>query len=61
DALVFTGGIGENASSLRTQVIDGLAWMGVGEGAQSPVQVRVMRTHEEGVIARHTASLLRAG
>ena len=29
DAIVFTGGIGENTNRLREQVIDGLSWMGI--------------------------------
>jgi acetate kinase len=29
DAIIFAGGIGENASSVRARVCDGLQWMGV--------------------------------
>ena len=29
DALVFTGGIGENAQALRARVLDGAAWLGL--------------------------------
>ncbi|MBR3739194.1 MAG: acetate kinase, partial [Clostridia bacterium] len=29
EAIVFTGGIGENTNRLREQVIDGLSWMGI--------------------------------
>ncbi|MBC7929318.1 MAG: acetate kinase, partial [Rubrivivax sp.] len=29
DALVFTGGIGENSAEIRARVCDGLEWMGV--------------------------------
>jgi acetate kinase len=29
DAVVFAGGIGENAPAVRTQICDGLAWMGL--------------------------------
>lgn len=29
DALVFTGGIGENSAEVRTRVCEGLGWMGV--------------------------------
>lgn len=29
DALIFAGGIGENASSVRARICDGLQWMGV--------------------------------
>ena len=50
DTLVFTGGIGENAAHLRERIIEGAAWMG-------PVDVKVLRTNEEAVIARHTAAL----
>jgi len=51
DALVFTGGIGENATALRERIIREAAWLG-------PIDVRVVRTDEESVIARHTATLL---
>ncbi len=50
DLLVFTGGIGENATGLRQRIVDGAAWLG-------SFDVRVMRTNEEAVIARHTAAL----
>lgn len=51
DALVFTGGIGENATALRERIVREAAWLG-------PIDVRVVRTDEESVIARHTATLL---
>ena len=47
---LFTGGIGENAVTLRDRIVRGAAWMG-------PFDVRVLRTNEEAVIARHTATL----
>ena len=51
DTLVFTGGIGENAAALRQRIVDGAAWLG-------PINVQVLRTDEEAVIARHMAALL---
>ena len=66
DAVVFTGGIGENAAVLRSRMVDALRWMGLRLDAvanaagecrinahDSAVQLRVLRTNEEGVIARH--------
>jgi acetate kinase len=66
DALIFTGGIGENAGVLRSRIVGTAAWMGLrldaaanaaGEcrinAADSAVQLRVMRTNEEAVIAHH--------
>ena len=50
DRLVFTGGIGENAAGLRERIVAGAAWLG-------RFETRVLRTDEEGVIARHTARL----
>jgi len=71
DALVFTGGIGENAASLRARVLQGAAWLGLqlDEAANargpgrisrdgSPVAAWVLRTDEESIIARHTAKLV---
>jgi acetate kinase len=49
DLLVFTGGIGENAVTIRQRIIDGAAWMKIPD-------VRVLRTNEEAMIARHTAA-----
>jgi acetate kinase len=73
DTLVFTGGIGENSSTVRGWICDGLQRLGIvfdearnkaGEAvisAQgSAVTVRVMQTNEEVVIARSTAKLLKA-
>ena len=66
EALIFTGGIGENAAALRSRIVGTAAWMGLrlddaanaaGERCintrDSAVQLRVMRTNEEAVIARH--------
>ena len=55
DMLVFTGGIGENAAELRARVVEGARWLGSG------VEVRVMHTDEEAVIARHTARIAASG
>jgi len=70
DALVFTGGIGENAAALRARIVEGARWLGlrldadanrrvpgVITTADSPVQALVLRTGEEAVIAGHTARL----
>ena len=68
DALVFTGGIGENAAAVRARIVESAAWMGLvldpGANAQglcristehSAVQVLVLHTDEEAVIAGHAA------
>lgn len=67
DALVFTGGIGENSVSVRRRVLEGLAWLGIEVDAEanargdetisaaaSPVKAYVLKTDEELMIARHT-------
>ena len=70
DAVVFTGGIGENASIIRKRSCEGLEPLGIvldeGKNAsvpgdvtdihneQSPVKVLVIRTNEELEIARQT-------
>ncbi len=69
DALVFTGGIGENDTALRAGVVEGCAWLGArldpaanarGTGAvsaaDSAIAVRVIPTSEEAMIARHALS-----
>jgi len=71
DALVFTGGIGEHDAATRTGVAAATRWLGVeldealNEEAAgvvstntSRVQVWVIPTDEERMIARHTAALL---
>jgi acetate kinase len=73
DAIVFTGGIGENDAALRERVLEDCEWLGVNVDAaansagaarlttaESPVSAWVLRTDEEAVIARHTARVLRA-
>jgi len=72
ETLVFTAGIGAGAPSIRQRICEGLEFLGIrldadrnraGEPVisrdQSPVTVRVMKTDEELVIARHTCDLLR--
>jgi acetate kinase len=69
DAVVLTGGIGENAAALRGRILQGAAWLGVQADAAraqgprltqdtSPVSAWVLRTDEEAVIARYTAKTL---
>ena len=73
DRLVFTGGIGENAVSLRSRIVSGAAWLGLrldheanqqGRGRissrDSTVDVQVLLTNEESVIARHTTQRISA-
>ncbi len=70
DGLVFTAGIGEHAPSVRAAVCARLTWLGLrldvdanAAGApcistpDSAVEVRVIATNEEAVIARHTRLL----
>ncbi len=72
DGLVFTAGIGEHAPAIRAAVCERLAWLGlrldpaanaagvpcISAGA-SAVEVRVIATDEEAMIARHTQATLR--
>ncbi len=73
DALVFTGGIGENAGVIRAQVAQGLAWAGLdfdaranaaGElefsAAGSAVRCFTIPTNEEMMIARHALEVVGA-
>lgn len=72
DALVFTGGLGEQAYYVRKKVCEYLTHFGVKidvkknkDGAQkisassSKVKIFVVAAHEELVIAKHAASLLK--
>jgi acetate kinase len=70
DAVILSGGIGENSPEIRRRICDGLEWMGIeldetknkslvgGEGridsANSRVEVWVIPTDEELLIARDT-------
>ncbi len=71
DALVFTGGIGEHAAEVRRRVCLQSAWLGIRldpeanarhdvriSAADSPVDVLVIPTNEEWMIAHHTQTLL---
>jgi acetate kinase len=73
DALVFTGGIGEHAAAIRARVCHDSSWLGIvldeaanGAGAprisrlESRVNVWVIPTNEELMIAQHTKKLLSA-
>jgi acetate kinase len=72
DALVFTGGVGENAAPIRAAVCRDAGWLGLAldeaanrtsapqiSAAASRVAAWVVPTDEELTIARHTQSLLR--
>jgi acetate kinase len=71
DALVFTGGIGENAAAIRARVCREAAWLGLDldaaandaggprvSRAESRVTAWVIPTNEELMIAQHTRRLL---
>jgi acetate kinase len=71
DELIFTGGIGEHAAPVRWEVCAGLAYLGIhldpeknathAEIISAPgsrCTVRVIRTNEDLMIARHTCALL---
>ena len=71
DALVFTGGIGENASEIRRRIAQQFAWAGLsldhdanGQNAsrihkdESQLSVFVLKCDEEFVIARQTRDTL---
>jgi acetate kinase len=74
DTLVFSGGIGENAPTIRARICDGLEFLGVDleeerNAANAPlispdagrVKVRVIRTDEELMIARSVTRVLNLG
>jgi acetate kinase len=71
DALVFTGGIGENSAAIRARVCRDAAWLGLELDAaandaggprisrpESRVTAWVLPTNEELMIAQHTRRLL---
>ena len=72
DLLVFTAGIGEHAWQIRRMICDRLGWLGVTldqwanaadagviSTGPSRVEVRVVATDEEAMIARHTRDVVR--
>jgi acetate kinase len=71
DTLVFTGGIGENSREVRARLGAEAQWLGLTLNAEaneanatvistpdSKVEVLVIPTDEEMLIARHTLALL---
>lgn len=54
DAVVFTGGIGENSEAVRSAAVERLDWLGLKAGAN----VLVVPTQEEREIAREVAAVL---
>jgi acetate kinase len=74
DAIVFTGGIGENSVAMRQAICRDLGWLGIAldptknqsakgevriDAATSRVQLWIMPTNEELVVARQSRDLLR--
>jgi acetate kinase len=71
DGLVFTAGIGEHAAPIRAEVCARLAWLGLRLDGQanlaqastislpdSAIDVRIIPTDEEAMIARHTLRMI---
>jgi len=74
DGLVFTAGIGENDPAIRAAICARLAWLGLELDSaaneknaplistpQSKIEIRVIPTDEEAMIARHCLELLTGG
>jgi acetate kinase len=74
DTLVFAGGIGENAPTVRARICDGLGFLGIEleekrnaanadliSAAAGRVAVRVIRTDEEQMIAKTVCRVLGLG
>jgi len=76
EAVVFTGGIGENSAAMRAAICADLGWFGIAldpeanarargeariDGRGSRVQLWTMPTNEELVVARQAKALLAAG
>jgi acetate kinase len=74
DCFVFTGGIGEHAAEIRAMICARLQWLGLNIDAaaseagadiisksKSPVEVRIIPTDEEFVIAQHTSDVIALG
>jgi acetate kinase len=74
DTLVFAGGIGENAPTVRARICDGLGFLGIAldenqnmanahviSAAASRIGVRVIRTDEEWMIANTVCRVLGLG
>jgi acetate kinase len=51
DAMVFTGGIGENAEAVRHRIIHHLGWI-------KTFPVHIVLANEEIVIAKHVKGLI---
>jgi acetate kinase len=74
EAVIFSGGIGENAPLLREKICRGMEWCGLQldlalnaivlgrdgsiSAADSAIKIFVIHTNEEGIIARETARLV---
>ena len=58
DALIFTGGIGENSSVIRARICHGLDQLGITLDANSRIPVLVIPTEEQLLIARDTFALV---
>jgi acetate kinase len=71
DCIVFTGGIGEHAAEVRAATCAKLRWLGVEldpeangsngdvvSASSSSIEVRVIPTSEETVIARHVCAMI---
>jgi len=67
DGVAFTGGIGENATTIRTAIMDGLGWTGLTHTPQagrslhrpdSPITALIVPAREEQQIAKDAIRLL---
>lgn len=76
DAIIFTGGIGENCAAMRAGICKELDWFGIGldpvrnqeakgevpiHSTTSRVQLWIMPTNEELIVARQTKEIIQHG
>ncbi len=72
DTLIFTGGIGEHSPEIRSRICSGLEFLGIRIDEEKnsnhssvisqesgQVEIRIMNTNEELMIARHTMKILK--
>ncbi len=59
DAIIFSGGIGENSQEVRDEVCNNMEHLGISKDKNSPISIFTIKTNEELEIAKGSLEILR--
>ncbi len=60
DAIIFSGGIGENSQEVRDEICNNMEHLGISKDKNSPISIFTIKTNEELEMAKGSLEIIRA-